>query len=237
MTWRLFIIQSRNPRAVYFPVVLLAISGIIWIIVLVNDIFLTSQLRDPASFFHYHTLVSTAMLVDITLTWYLTSFICYRLWGMEKENRSLAVAGGLHNAGNAIASPYTRVIKALMQSGILFSVTFLTVVGCLLGKSIYAMEIVSLFDTRIVGITSVLILLPLEAGTPERTRPSTAFSTPVFCVPKTDDTSQVQPRRDSTPQNGRPLGTPLLGPVAVGGLTSSATSSKRFVDIADDGVV
>ncbi|KAG9033289.1 hypothetical protein FRB95_000384 [Tulasnella sp. JGI-2019a] len=177
MTWRLFIIWSRDMRVIYLPIVLLTASGVNCIMVVFYDVFRISRFGDLSFSARYEMIIAAALAVDILLTWYLTGFICFRIWSVQQQNR--AVAGiipfdELSSRGDGYGqtrSRYENIMMSLMQSGMLYSINMAALLGCVLARDSsgrmesFGKDILNLLNSKVIGITSVLIMLQLDNGT------------------------------------------------------------------------
>ncbi|KAG8995969.1 hypothetical protein FRB94_008609 [Tulasnella sp. JGI-2019a] len=208
MTWRLFIIWSRDMRVIYLPIVLLTASGVNCIMVVFYDVFRISRFGDLSFSARYEMIVAAALAVDILLTWYLTGFICFRIWSVQQQNR--AVAGiipfdELSSRGDGYGqtrSRYENIMMSLMQSGMLYSINMAALLGCVLARDSsgrmesFGKDILNLLNSKVIGITSVLIMLQLNNGTSsckiqqQGQIGASVFSMPVFRVIHAENDSQ-----------------------------------------------
>ncbi|KAG8993447.1 hypothetical protein FRB94_010756 [Tulasnella sp. JGI-2019a] len=247
MIWRLFVIWSRNKRVIYLPLVLLAISTIGCALLVLFDILESARFKDP-EFIGYESILTVGALgADIILTWYITGLICYRLWSMEQQKRQVAMGTGLddlNSGGNHVPSRYGKVTTTLIQSGMLLSVTEVALVACTLAKNATnGKDTIDYLLTRIIGITTLLIMLQLNTGVPDRRQQPTgigisAFSMPVFRVVNSDD--EVEPRAEMNPtdEKERKSGIDQVSFVGIDEkLTCSATSSSSTGAEPTDGLV
>ncbi|KAG8980090.1 hypothetical protein FRB93_009671 [Tulasnella sp. JGI-2019a] len=247
MIWRLFVIWSRNKRVIYLPLVLLAISTIGCALLVLFDILESARFKDP-EFIRYESILTVGALgADIILTWYITGLICYRLWSMERQKRQVAMGTGLddlNSGGNHVPSRYGKVTTTLIQSGMLLSVTEVALVACTLAKNATnGKDTIDYLLTRIIGITTLLIMLQLNTGVPDRRQQPTgigisAFSMPVFRVVNPDD--EVEPRAEMNPtdEKERKSGIDQVSFVGIDEkLTCSATSSSSTGAEPTDGLV
>ncbi|KAG9014481.1 hypothetical protein FRB93_013606 [Tulasnella sp. JGI-2019a] len=95
--------------------------------------------------------------MNITMTWYLTGFIVCRLWSSERRARAaedyeISSRSGLYN----------RIIKVLIQSGMLHSVTEAIFLLCIIVGSDNGIAFMSDVEARIIGIVTTLIVLQLN---------------------------------------------------------------------------
>lgn len=94
---------------------------------------------DHAFLAGYNYLSAAVLAIDIIMTWYFTLMICYRLWTVERRNRAAADATLSEPRGlssNDQTSPYAKIIRVLIQSGMLYSVTEIIFLICVLTDSV-----------------------------------------------------------------------------------------------------
>ncbi|KAG8857806.1 hypothetical protein FRB96_005525 [Tulasnella sp. 330] len=197
MIWRVYVVWSRNVRVLYIPIVLMscASTGCAWIFI--QDVVEAPKFHaDPALVNEYNYLSAAVLALDILMTWYYTIMICYRLWAMERQNRAAADAARFEPMGLSSddpTSPYAKIIRVLIQSGIIFSITEIVFLVCVLVDSTNGKYIMNYLISRMIGISTVLIVLQLNNGgtsrNTSRNRPqggmtgaSETFSMPVFRV-------------------------------------------------------
>ncbi|KAG9022218.1 hypothetical protein FRB95_000562 [Tulasnella sp. JGI-2019a] len=155
MAWHLYIIWSRNKRVLYIPV-LFFFAGLVGIAAeIVFDVDSRSGMPPPTK----APVTIAVFSITLFLTWYSTILICYRLWSVQRLTTSLCEPGEVR------PSRYNRVMWAIVQSGMLYS---LLLVAWLMGDvkaDINATNIVGPQCIRIIGINSTLIVLQLNMQT------------------------------------------------------------------------
>ncbi|KAG8988635.1 hypothetical protein FRB94_000523 [Tulasnella sp. JGI-2019a] len=192
MLWRLFIIWSRDKRVIYFPIVVLSIGAVNCGLIITYDALATNRFQNPSFVATYNGLAASALAIDMLLTWYLTGLICYRLWSVERQKRVI----GLETRSTESDRPksrYGKIMVALIQSGMFYSLTEASLFCCILAGNHDGQDVINSMNTRTIGITTVLIILQLNTGAVGnnnqhvlRTAPS-AFSMPVFRVKSAED--------------------------------------------------
>ncbi|KAG9010209.1 hypothetical protein FRB94_010908 [Tulasnella sp. JGI-2019a] len=90
-----------------------------------------TRLQDPGFATQIYAVTITVFIMNITTTWYLTGFICYRLWSSQRRNRATDDYGGYANPG-----PYSKMIMVLVESGMLYSVTEGIFLICIVAHSV-----------------------------------------------------------------------------------------------------
>ncbi|KAG8988028.1 hypothetical protein FRB95_005263 [Tulasnella sp. JGI-2019a] len=191
MMWRVFIIWSRNKRVLYLPIVLILFEMLGCMMILVFNIMFVTHFEDPVFAAHYNTLVVVLLSNIIAETWYSTGLICYRLWSVDRQKRRVATA--FHeelSAGSALIGRYGRIMRILVQSGMLHSlelVAFIT--SIILIENPAAADIINSIHIRIIGIAATLVIW--QSNTVPETEPinisspptSVGYSMPVFFRP------------------------------------------------------
>ncbi|KAG8887902.1 hypothetical protein FRB98_008797 [Tulasnella sp. 332] len=148
---------------------------------------------DHAFLARYNDLSAAVLVIDIAMTWYFTLMICYRLWTVERQNRAAADTAHFEpgeNPSDSPTSPYAKIIRVFIQSGMLYSIAEIIFLICMLTGSVNGKYIMNYLISRVMGISTVLILLQLNARTTSRgisggrlpTGASESFSMPVFRV-------------------------------------------------------
>ncbi|KAG9007469.1 hypothetical protein FRB93_007884 [Tulasnella sp. JGI-2019a] len=179
MLWRIFVVWNRDKRIIVVPILTLATGTISCIFLVAFDIMAVSRYQDPVFQAQVQGLSIAAFSTNIISTWYYTICICYKLWSAERKS------GVVHDydvsTGTRRASPYSRIIKALIQSGMLYSMTEAVLMLCIITGNTAGNNIVSYMDARIIGIATTLLLLQLhttnsEVVTTGRSRNPTSHS-------------------------------------------------------------
>ncbi|KAG8988025.1 hypothetical protein FRB93_004308 [Tulasnella sp. JGI-2019a] len=156
--------------------------------ILVFDIMFVTRFDDPIFFGNYNTLVVVLLSNIIVETWYSTGLICYRLWSVDRQKRNITVA--FHeelSTGSDPTSRYERIMRILIQSGMLHSlelVAFITSITLIENPA--AADIMNSIHVRIIGIAAILIVW--QSNTIHGAGPinisssptSTGYSMPVF---------------------------------------------------------
>ncbi|KAG8990362.1 hypothetical protein FRB94_013443 [Tulasnella sp. JGI-2019a] len=132
LIWRVFVIWSRDKRILYFPAARLFLDLAGWAWVIVYDVQIAPKfLDDPATMpAEYSYMAITLLSIDIFNTWYCTGLICYRLWSVMRQKRATADVLNDLEADITAGGAYRRIIRVLVQSGMLFSVTEVTFLVC-----------------------------------------------------------------------------------------------------------
>ncbi|KAG8998410.1 hypothetical protein FRB94_006912 [Tulasnella sp. JGI-2019a] len=168
-----------------------------------------TRFADPSFFTQHNDLTVSVLASDIALTWYYTGMICYRLWLLAKQKRAVVdAANGNFAAWSNITSRHGKVVWVLIQSGILYSVTELAFLVCILLDIYNGEDIINYLNVRIIGFATTLIILQLNTGgaevnaSLERSRRraaqpaagsvGTGFSIPVFNVAGTTNSKDPE---------------------------------------------
>ncbi|KAG9014438.1 hypothetical protein FRB93_013563 [Tulasnella sp. JGI-2019a] len=159
MMWRCYVIWSRNLRVLIFPVILMAICVAGCGVIIYYDIAAQTRLAEPNFQSQLYAMTITVFFTTIAMTWYTTGFICYRLWSSERQTRAIE-----DHEVNLRSGPYGKIIKALVQSRMLYSLTEAFFCACVMARNINGMTIVAAIDGRIIGIVTTLIVLQLHNG-------------------------------------------------------------------------
>ncbi|KAG9010169.1 hypothetical protein FRB93_004831 [Tulasnella sp. JGI-2019a] len=201
--------RSRDRRVTYLPAVLILFGAVGCITIVAFDIMFATRFADPSFFTQYNDLTVSVLANDIALTWYYTGMICYCLWLLAKQKRAVEeAANGNFAAWSNITSRHGKVMWVLIQSGILYSVTELAFLVCILLDIYNGEDIINYLNVRIIGFTTTLIILQLNTGgaevnaSLERSRRraaqpaagsvGTGFSIPVFNVAGTIDSKDPE---------------------------------------------
>ncbi|KAG8878337.1 hypothetical protein FRB97_002591 [Tulasnella sp. 331] len=161
MLWRLYVVWARDKRIIIMPILLLAGGAIGCIIIVAFDVMAKTHITEPLFQKQLKALDVAVFSLNISTTWYLTGFICYKLWSAERKSRPVHDYEAHTSSG---LSPYRRIIKVLIQSGMLYSITEAAFLICILVDNTAGTTIVNYMDTRIIGIVTALLMLQLHAG-------------------------------------------------------------------------
>ncbi|KAG8988033.1 hypothetical protein FRB94_008358 [Tulasnella sp. JGI-2019a] len=173
--------------------------------IIAYDIIFPHRFEDPV-FMAQDNAISVAVLANIIAgTWYSTGPTCYRLWSMERQKR--AAFGDERGDWSDSTTLYSKVMRVLVQSGMLHSLALLAFIACILTQNTAGTDIIDWLNVRITGIAATLIILQLKARTsevdPSNTRQSANdYSVPVFVHPtRTVDTDASSADADFTNVN------------------------------------
>ncbi|KAG8978311.1 hypothetical protein FRB94_013442 [Tulasnella sp. JGI-2019a] len=107
----------------------LTIAGWVWVII--YDVRLAPKVLDNPALLADYNYMSVALLsLDIINTWYCTGLICYRLYSILRQKRTTADALNDLEGDITAEGSYRKIIRVLVQSGMLFSVTELAFLFC-----------------------------------------------------------------------------------------------------------
>ncbi|KAG8887898.1 hypothetical protein FRB98_008793 [Tulasnella sp. 332] len=167
------------------------------VMISVYDTIHPERFEDPVFLDLYDRTVIMTIAINITLTWYFTGMICYRLWAVERQTRALVATQEETSLGSDVTSPYARIIRILVHSGMLSSVAEGAFLVSIATGSVRSEEILNDANVRIVGIVAVLIMLQLHS-TSQRDAPISALShsMPVFRVIETAGSSGTKDNLD-----------------------------------------
>lgn len=115
VAWRLYIVWSRNKRILIVPVIALCAGATGGTAIVVVDILTcihgyTQQLSNI-----YDALTIALFAADIVVNWFCTIMIIGRLWWVTRR------LGGTVDPGRAGWKRYGRIIRALVESGFIYS--------------------------------------------------------------------------------------------------------------------
>ncbi|KAG8854703.1 hypothetical protein FRB96_007388 [Tulasnella sp. 330] len=202
MTWRLFVIWSRERRVIYFPILLQCSGVAASIIIICDDIIDIKQLVRSSNFLtRYHENHLELLAINIVITWYCTGLICYRLWSMQQQKR--AIAAEAYNFGSEFESrnPYAGVMWALIHNGMLYGLSQAAHLVCSAMQNHAGKLILRELNINIIGIVTVLIMLELDvrdasevmiAGHQPSPLEASGISMPVFRVLTPSDPEVVE---------------------------------------------
>ncbi|KAG9009625.1 hypothetical protein FRB94_011888 [Tulasnella sp. JGI-2019a] len=157
MLWRLYVVWGRDKRVLVVPVLLTVVSVAGCGVIIYFDVMAGTRLQEPGFAAQIYAVTITVFVTNIATTWYLTSFICYRLWSSERQTRGIDDYEVRTRSG-----PYGRIIRVLIQSGMLYSLTELFFMLCIATKSDNGISVMADLDTRMIGIVTTLIVLQLN---------------------------------------------------------------------------
>ncbi|KAG8991319.1 hypothetical protein FRB94_012600 [Tulasnella sp. JGI-2019a] len=159
--------RPRDKRILYLPIVLLFFTTVACALVVVYNLqWAPKFLEDPAILARYGYVTVTLLAMDIINTWYCTGLICYRIYSMLRQKRDTANALNDMEADITVGGSYRRIIRVLVQSGMLFSVTELAVLICIATKNRDGTYIMTHMISRITGITTVLMVIQMNIPPP-----------------------------------------------------------------------
>ncbi|KAG8872939.1 hypothetical protein FRB97_007152 [Tulasnella sp. 331] len=146
-------------RVTYLPALLMCCGAVSCVMISVYDTIHPERFEDPVFLDLYDRTVIMTIAINITLTWYFTGMICYRLWAVERQTRALVATQEETSLGSDVTSPYARIIRILVHSGMLSSVAEGAFLVSIATGSVRSEEILNDANVRIVGIVAVLIML------------------------------------------------------------------------------
>ncbi|KAG9000954.1 hypothetical protein FRB94_005070 [Tulasnella sp. JGI-2019a] len=188
--------------------------------------------KDLAIIAQYNYITFAVLAVDIINTWYCTGSICYRLYSILQQKRATANAYSDVEADIRAGSPYQKIIRVFIQSGMPFSILEAACVVCVLTGSKSGRYIVDHMSTRIVGIGTALIIIQLNSSPPPSSNPQESpsgdYSMPIFRRrlkedPTTDGVDTKGVPQSSTYDGGIEHPTPPLTAYAGQPLKKSST--------------
>ncbi|KAG9002386.1 hypothetical protein FRB93_011503 [Tulasnella sp. JGI-2019a] len=154
--WRLYVIWSRSIRIILLPVCLLVITAIGATAIVATNLVTARRLQDHHLLVMAGPLFMAAQGVVIVYTCYMTIFIAGRLWWVG-------------NAVKQITSPeqprknrYSGAIYALIQSGVMQSVTRILVIIAAATVNLTMTPIVGRIAVQVNGISATLLVLQLD---------------------------------------------------------------------------
>ncbi|KAG8986220.1 hypothetical protein FRB93_005478 [Tulasnella sp. JGI-2019a] len=187
MLWRTYVVWSRNKRIIYLPASFLFCSTLGSIVICVYDIFGAQwSTADAAYLDQLFYLIATVFGLNIVTTWYLTSFLVYRLWSVEKETQSLE-----DYEARVSGNSYRTIMRVVIQSGAIHSMTEVAILASVITKARNYRYLLGYLNIRVIGFaTAFLIWLSLrenrvsDSEAPAQT--PTSNSLPVFRMPIED---------------------------------------------------
>ncbi|KAG8869808.1 hypothetical protein FRB97_000727, partial [Tulasnella sp. 331] len=201
---------DRDKRVLYFPFVMIPPAAAGCIALVMFDILAHKSTPEPGFPAQYYAVSVTLFTLTITMTWYSTGIICYRLWSMERQNRAATEANGIGSASSALnAGLYRYLFRVMIQSGLLYSLTQLSYLICFIAKDVSGQFVISLLNVRIIGIVTALIMLQLHLF-----NDGTNFDS--------DDRDHVRPMQGVTTYS-----IPVFRPMGSAGTRATATSQDE----------
>ncbi|KAG9029490.1 hypothetical protein FRB95_005257 [Tulasnella sp. JGI-2019a] len=194
MCYRTDMVWSQNKRVLYlpcfaFPIALTACFALVILDAIGHDF-------NP----QYTAVSATLSILTIGMTWYSTGLICYRLWSVSRQKRATNQINELDpEPSNGV---YRKVGGAMIQSGLLYSITQVAFIICFLTDSKSGLIIIAYSNIRIIGIGTALVMLQLHLHRPwatekrldnhvQQRRTSSAYSIPVFRAAGTTDITET----------------------------------------------
>ncbi|KAG8980928.1 hypothetical protein FRB94_009483 [Tulasnella sp. JGI-2019a] len=162
MLWRLFVVWARDKRIIIMPILLLAGGAIGCIFIVAYDVMAKTRILEPAFQKQAKALQIAVFAMNISTTWYLTIGIIYKLWYAERKSR-VVHDYDVHSTSKNV-SPYRRIIKLLIQSGMLYSMTEAAFLICIIVNNTNGVTVVDYMDPRIIGIVTSLLMLQIHTG-------------------------------------------------------------------------
>ncbi|KAG8885062.1 hypothetical protein FRB98_002021 [Tulasnella sp. 332] len=156
MVWRLYVIWSRNRRVLYLPAVLATLGAVGCILIIVYDVLGGRWATDPGFMVQYKMISVAVFAITIVATWYSTILICYRLYLVDREMHALRETGP-----GSPSHRYARIMRVLVQSGLLYSVTLGAWLIATVTGNTSAQDMIRYLNIRAVGLNSTLIVLRL----------------------------------------------------------------------------
>ncbi|KAG8984728.1 hypothetical protein FRB94_005069 [Tulasnella sp. JGI-2019a] len=187
MFWRVFVIMSRDKRVLYLPTILSFFAFIGCTLIFVFDVWFAPRFAgDENILTEYGYLTVVALDIDIINTWYCTGLICYRLCSVLRQKPASAGAFDDAEADTMAGNPYQRIIRVLIQSGMLYSLGEAAFLICVAAGNRDGRYIMNYLISRIMGIATALLIIQLKSRPlgsnlqqPTNGDPS-SFSMPVF---------------------------------------------------------
>lgn len=120
--------RARDRRVLIVPAITFPLSavGSIWIVV--YDAVSDKPVHDSKAFqTQYFALTVSLFACTLCITWYFTGLMCYRLWSVDRRKREVfEIELGQGTERPTITgcrkNPYSKVMRTLVQSGMLYSV-------------------------------------------------------------------------------------------------------------------
>ncbi|KAG9026928.1 hypothetical protein FRB95_008321 [Tulasnella sp. JGI-2019a] len=233
MCYRTYIIWSRDKRVLYLPILMFPIGAIGCIALVIFDALANKSGADAGFPLQYYAVSVSLFSLTITMTWYFTGLICYRLFSVQWQNRAVNEGNVVGSAGTLSAGTserlYRHIFRVMIQSGLLYSLTQLSFLICFITENKSGQIIIGYLNIRIIGIVTALIMLQLHTfdngmclscrtdHRPER-RTFTTHSMPVFRAIGTTGTAETTgPDEEKTSVDESPSNAP------------TATSQLRFL--------
>ncbi|KAG8984250.1 hypothetical protein FRB93_006666 [Tulasnella sp. JGI-2019a] len=157
MFWRVYIVWSGDKRVIYFLVLLVVIVGVGRIMILAFNIMYSQRFADPVFVAQDNALNLAVRWTALADTWYSTGFICFRLWSMERRKRGVGAASH-EDFWTDLTDHYGKIARVLIQSGMLYSATYVAFIMCLTLENRGGANIINFMNVRIIGIAVTLII-------------------------------------------------------------------------------
>ncbi|KAG8857810.1 hypothetical protein FRB96_005529 [Tulasnella sp. 330] len=158
---------SSDRRVLYLPVLLFPLGAVGCVTLVVFDAIAAKSGAQPGFPIQYYAISVTLFSLTIAMTWYYTGLICFRLWLMERQKRVANAANLMGSAGTssngASGRLYRHVLRVLIQSGLLYSLTQLSFLICFIADNKSGQIVIGYLNIRIIGIVTALIMLQLHA--------------------------------------------------------------------------
>ncbi|KAG8857804.1 hypothetical protein FRB96_005523 [Tulasnella sp. 330] len=193
MLWRLHDLWPQNMLVMLLPITLTCFGTIECILILVRDIMPYELFKNPKLVPFKQDPTLALLANDMTLIFYLTGVICFRLWWVEREKRAVWALHGQVGPEHGTKSLFAFITYAFVQSGMFHSLTEAALILIILTHLDDCMFIMHSLVSRIVGISAVLLLLQLHLSDEKRDThnnqltpdASTTYSIPVFLANRT----------------------------------------------------
>ncbi|KAG8850140.1 hypothetical protein FRB96_000515 [Tulasnella sp. 330] len=115
-------------RIIYFPCLVLSCSTIGCLGIIVYDAI--GARTNPAYYVQLFDLTIIVFSLNIVTTWYLTGALVYRLWYATRETRYID-----EFEVRSERAPYAKVIRVIIESGIVYSFTEGAILACVATKT------------------------------------------------------------------------------------------------------
>ncbi|KAG8888186.1 hypothetical protein FRB98_008204 [Tulasnella sp. 332] len=151
-------------RVIYFPCLVLSCSTIGCLGIIVYDAI--GARTNPAYYVQLFDLTIIVFSLNIVTTWYLTGALVYRLWYATRETRYID-----EFEVRSERAPYGKVIRVIIESGIVYSFTEGAILACVATKTLSGRYVLEYLNIRIIGIVAALLILQMKttaqsSGTP-----------------------------------------------------------------------
>lgn len=170
--------SSRSRAITFIPVLILALATVGIFMRLAYDVLGPRRISSLTFIRQYAGLNIALFALTLLLSWYITAFICCKLWGVDRQMRRLHKVGA-----GGLTSRYRRIMRVLIQSGALYSLTLGTALVCTATGDVRsllvdhtterglltffavgyrqhnALELLSYLYIRVIGLNTTLIVL------------------------------------------------------------------------------